>query len=206
MVLDARALRIGRVPASREKEGHGAAAAAAGTQVGTRPARLLRPLHVLPERSVGRRSLPAAFQVEDVVFAAGIEGAGRRRPPLVDAQQRQRSDAARDLELLQALAVGSVARDEGRGGAVELDRNAVAGGELEREREQAFALLPREPFLEVTDARPSRRLQAEQLDLDELPNIRSMMPLLLSGDGDERFGFGLQLMIDGLLNTEPPKI
>ena len=32
------------------------------------------------------------------------------------------------------------------------------------------------------------------------------MPLLLSGDGDERFGFGLQLMIDGLLNTEPPKI
>jgi len=46
----------------------------------------------------------------------------------------------------------------------------------------------------------------EQLDLDELPNIRSMMPLLLSGDGDERFAFGLQLMIDGLLNTEPPKI
>ena len=46
----------------------------------------------------------------------------------------------------------------------------------------------------------------EQLDLDELPNIRSMMPLLLSGDGDERFAFGLQLMIDGLLNTGPPKI
>ena len=46
----------------------------------------------------------------------------------------------------------------------------------------------------------------EQLDLDELPNIRSMMPLLLSGDGDERFAFGLQLMIDGLLNTDPPQI
>ncbi|TMA57315.1 MAG: hypothetical protein E6J75_07910 [Deltaproteobacteria bacterium] len=40
-------------------------------------------------------------------------------------------------------------------------------GELEGEREQALALLAREPFLEVTDARPSRRLQTEELDLDE---------------------------------------
>src|SRR5437763_790280 len=88
MVLDARALRIGRVPASREEEGHGAAAAAAGPQVGTRPAGLFRPLHVVPERRVGRGSLPAAFQVEDVVSAAGIEGAGRRRPPLAPARAR----------------------------------------------------------------------------------------------------------------------
>src|SRR5207247_1822285 len=46
----------------------------------------------------------------------------------------------------------------------------------------------------------------EQLDLERLPNIASMMPLLLAGDGDERFAFGLRLMIDGLLNTEPPQI
>src|SRR2546423_242341 len=45
-----------------------------------------------------------------------------------------------------------------------------------------------------------------ELDLDRFPNIRSMMPLLMSGDGDERFAFGLQLMINGLLNTEPPDI
>jgi AcrR family transcriptional regulator len=46
----------------------------------------------------------------------------------------------------------------------------------------------------------------EQLDLEQYPNIASMMPLLLSGDGDQRFAFGLQLMIDGLLNTQPPQV
>jgi hypothetical protein len=34
----------------------------------------------------------------------------------------------------------------------------------------------------------------------------ALLPLLTSGDGDQRFAFGLQLMINGLLNTEPPKI
>ena len=28
--------------------------------------------------------------------------------------------------------------------------------------------------------------------------------LLMSGDSDERFAFGLKLMINGLLHTEPP--
>ena len=46
----------------------------------------------------------------------------------------------------------------------------------------------------------------ERLDLAQYPVLQSMMPLLSAGDGDERFAFGLQLMINGLLNTEPPQI
>jgi AcrR family transcriptional regulator len=45
-----------------------------------------------------------------------------------------------------------------------------------------------------------------QLDPAEHPNIVALMPMLTSGDGDARFAFGLQLMIDGLLHTEPPEI
>jgi len=45
-----------------------------------------------------------------------------------------------------------------------------------------------------------------QLDPASHPNITALMPLLTSGDGDQRFAFGLQLMINGLLNTDPPKI
>jgi AcrR family transcriptional regulator len=45
-----------------------------------------------------------------------------------------------------------------------------------------------------------------QLDPADHPNITALMPMLTAGDGDERFDFGLQLMINGLLNTEPPKI
>jgi AcrR family transcriptional regulator len=45
-----------------------------------------------------------------------------------------------------------------------------------------------------------------QLDPAEHPNIMALMPMLTSGDGDARFAFGLQLMINGLLNTAPPKI
>src|SRR5207245_11259989 len=119
------------------------------------------------EGSGATRTRRAARQVDEIVPSSGIEGARRGRAPLVDAEQRQRSDAPRHLELLQTLPVGAVPRDEGRGGAVELDRNAVPGRELEREREQALALLSREPLLEVASTRPSRRLQAEELDLDE---------------------------------------
>jgi AcrR family transcriptional regulator len=36
------------------------------------------------------------------------------------------------------------------------------------------------------------------LDPDEYPNIAAVMPKLVSGDGDERFKFGLRLMINGL--------
>ena len=45
-----------------------------------------------------------------------------------------------------------------------------------------------------------------QLDPAAFPNIAALMPMLTSGTGDERFAFGLQLMINGLLTTEPPKI
>jgi Tetracyclin repressor-like, C-terminal domain len=50
------------------------------------------------------------------------------------------------------------------------------------------------------------REQFGQLSPAEFPNFTSMMALLNSGDGDQRFAFGLQLMINGLLNTEPPEI
>ena len=45
-----------------------------------------------------------------------------------------------------------------------------------------------------------------QLDPAAYPNITALMPVLTAGEGDERFAFGLQLMINGLLNTEPPQI
>src|SRR4051812_41598191 len=45
-----------------------------------------------------------------------------------------------------------------------------------------------------------------RLSPTEFPNFTSMMPLLTSGDGDQRFAFGLQLMINGVLNTTPPEI
>jgi AcrR family transcriptional regulator len=42
------------------------------------------------------------------------------------------------------------------------------------------------------------------LDPDEYPNMTSMREILTSGSGDERFAFGLELMINGLLHTAPP--
>jgi AcrR family transcriptional regulator len=45
-----------------------------------------------------------------------------------------------------------------------------------------------------------------RLDPADYPNIAALLPMLTKGDGDERFAFGLQLMINGLLNTEPPDI
>jgi hypothetical protein len=43
-----------------------------------------------------------------------------------------------------------------------------------------------------------------QLDPAQYPNMAALMPMLVSGDGDQRFAFGIRLMINGLLNTEPP--
>jgi AcrR family transcriptional regulator len=43
------------------------------------------------------------------------------------------------------------------------------------------------------------------LDPAEFPNVVSMLGPLTSGDGDERFAFGLRLMIEGLLHLPPPK-
>lgn len=45
-----------------------------------------------------------------------------------------------------------------------------------------------------------------QLDPEQYPNIAAVAHQLTSGDGDERFLFGVRLMINGLLNTPPPKI
>jgi AcrR family transcriptional regulator len=46
----------------------------------------------------------------------------------------------------------------------------------------------------------------ERLDLAQYPTMAAMMPLLAAGTADERFAFGLRLMINGLLTTEPPNI
>lgn len=45
-----------------------------------------------------------------------------------------------------------------------------------------------------------------QVDPAVYPNMAALMPYLTTGDGDERFEFGLRLMINGLLNTKPPQI
>jgi AcrR family transcriptional regulator len=45
-----------------------------------------------------------------------------------------------------------------------------------------------------------------QLSPAAYPNIMSLLPHLTSGDGDQRFAFGLQLMINGLLHTDPPEV
>jgi AcrR family transcriptional regulator len=45
-----------------------------------------------------------------------------------------------------------------------------------------------------------------QLDAEQYPTMTSLLPYLTAGDGDQRFAFGLRLMINGLLKTEPPEI
>ena len=42
------------------------------------------------------------------------------------------------------------------------------------------------------------------LDPAAFPNIAALLPALTSGSDDERFAFGLRLMINGLLDTRPP--
>lgn len=42
------------------------------------------------------------------------------------------------------------------------------------------------------------------IDANEFPNMAALMPMLAAGTDDERFAFGIRLMINGLLNTEPP--
>jgi AcrR family transcriptional regulator len=45
-----------------------------------------------------------------------------------------------------------------------------------------------------------------RLDPNSYPNFLGMLPLLTSGSGDERFKFGLGLLIEGLLHAPPPAI
>jgi AcrR family transcriptional regulator len=54
------------------------------------------------------------------------------------------------------------------------------------------------------EVRDTLRAQFGALPADEFPNLVSMLEHLTSGDADERFAFGLQLMIEGLLHAEPP--
>jgi AcrR family transcriptional regulator len=49
------------------------------------------------------------------------------------------------------------------------------------------------------------RERFERLDPAEFPNMVSMIAPLTTGDGDERFAFGLRLMIEGLLQVPPPQ-
>jgi AcrR family transcriptional regulator len=43
-----------------------------------------------------------------------------------------------------------------------------------------------------------------RLPADEFPNLTRLMGPLTTGTGEERFAFGLRLLINGLLNTPPP--
>lgn len=54
------------------------------------------------------------------------------------------------------------------------------------------------------EVRDTLRAQFGALREDEFPNLVSMLEPLTSGDAGERFVFGLQLMIEGLLHTAPP--
>jgi AcrR family transcriptional regulator len=42
------------------------------------------------------------------------------------------------------------------------------------------------------------------IDPSEFPNMAALMPMLTAGTDDDRFAFGIRLMVNGLLNTEPP--
>jgi AcrR family transcriptional regulator len=42
------------------------------------------------------------------------------------------------------------------------------------------------------------------IDPNEFPNMAALLPMLTAGSDDERFAFGIRLMINGLMNTEPP--
>jgi AcrR family transcriptional regulator len=45
-----------------------------------------------------------------------------------------------------------------------------------------------------------------RLDAAAYPNMFSMMDLLTTGTGEQRFSFGLRVMIEGLLHVSPPDI
>jgi AcrR family transcriptional regulator len=46
----------------------------------------------------------------------------------------------------------------------------------------------------------------QQLPAEEFPNFTRLLPIITKGSGEERFNFGLSLMINGLLHTEPPDL
>jgi AcrR family transcriptional regulator len=50
------------------------------------------------------------------------------------------------------------------------------------------------------------RAAFSRLDPNTIPNTMSMLSVLTQGSGDERFRFGLRLMIEGLLHISPPEV
>lgn len=60
----------------------------------------------------------------------------------------------------------------------------------------------------ASEGQVGERLENELggLDSEQFPNFARLLPVITKGSGEERFNFGLQLMINGLLNTDPPDI
>src|SRR3954471_15207687 len=48
------------------------------------------------------------------------------------------------------------------------------------------------------------RARFEAVSPDRFPNMVALMPMLFQGTGEERFQFGLDLLINGLITTPPP--
>ena len=46
----------------------------------------------------------------------------------------------------------------------------------------------------------------EELPAERFPNLTAVLPFLVSGDGDERFRFGLEVLLNGLLHTPAPAV
>jgi hypothetical protein len=46
----------------------------------------------------------------------------------------------------------------------------------------------------------------EDLPAAEYPNIATLLPFLTTGDGDERFRFGVEVLLNGLLHTPAPTV
>jgi Tetracyclin repressor-like, C-terminal domain len=46
--------------------------------------------------------------------------------------------------------------------------------------------------------------QFSQLDPQRYPNFARVLPVPMTGTGEERFEFGLRLMIEGLLHVRAP--
>jgi hypothetical protein len=50
------------------------------------------------------------------------------------------------------------------------------------------------------------REEFENLDWSRYPQMSSMLAFLTAGSGEQRFRFGLRLLIEGLLHTPPPEL
>jgi hypothetical protein len=46
----------------------------------------------------------------------------------------------------------------------------------------------------------------EELPATTYPNIAALLPFLTTGDGDERFRFGVEVLLNGLVQTPAPAV